>query len=88
MLFRQRRGACPGLVWEPQALRYRCSVVSTPQKVAKEVLPAWLRFAEPGLTRVLAWGARRWIAAGVGCDSNLEVAPSPVGAPHNLEEQP
>jgi hypothetical protein len=88
VLFRQRRGPCPGLVWEPQARLYRCGVLSAPQKVAKVVLPAWLRFAEPALTRTLAWGASRWIAAGVGCDCSLEVVPSPLGAPHNLEKQP
>ena len=88
VLFRQRRGACPGLVWESQARLYRCGVVSAPQKVAKEVLPAWLLLAEPALTQILVWGASRWIAAGVGCDSSLEAVASPVGAPHNLEKQP
>jgi hypothetical protein len=87
-LFRKRRGACPGLLWEPQHKVYRCAVVVQPEKVARMVLPAQMGFAAPLLARTLAWGAKRWIAVGVGCDSALEVVSPKIAVSHDLENQP
>jgi hypothetical protein len=60
----RRHGPCAALRWDDAQQRYRCSMVDTPE-AAWPALPAALR----GPLKRLA---RRWIAAGAGCDSNLE----------------
>jgi len=58
LLSRRRRGPCAALRWDTAARQYRCSAITE---------------APPG-----AWGAlsralaRRWIAAGQGCDADLQ----------------
>ena len=56
----RRRGACRMLRWEAPAQRYRCGAI-----VASAEGHLWLRL----------WNrlARRWIAAGSGCDATLQV---------------
>ncbi len=61
----RRQGACAALRWHDADGRYRCTMVDAPE-AAWPALPAVLR----GPLKRLA---RRWIAAGAGCDSNLEV---------------
>ncbi len=68
----RRHGACTALRWQAGAQRYHCAVLAAPQALWPR-LPALLRPA-------LRWLARRWIAAGVGCDSDLEVAPADPSA--------
>jgi hypothetical protein len=64
LVSRRRHGACSALRWDDGLARYHCAVVAAPQSL-------WPRL--PGLLRApLAWLARRWIAAGAGCDSNLD----------------
>lgn len=63
LVSRRRRGACAALVWEPEDHRYRCGVVSAPQRYIR---PRWLALW-------LEHSARRLIAAGEGCDCNLSV---------------
>jgi len=87
-LFRKRRGACAALFWEPQQKVYRCGVVVRLETVARLVLPRWMGFAAPVLARALAWGAKRWIAVGVGCDSTLEAALPKIAQSPDLENQP
>jgi hypothetical protein len=65
LISRRRHGACMALRWDEGETRYRCGVVSEPA----EMLGRRWRWAAPWLSRV----ARRWIAAGHGCDSTLEV---------------
>ena len=77
LLFRQRAGACPALRWEESARQYRCGAVSDPLNVAAAALPVRLQFVAPILAGVLRRSASRWVAAGTGCDSNLEAAASP-----------
>ncbi len=60
-------GACAALQWEDAQARYVCGAISQPADVLS---PRW-RWAAPWLGR---W-ARRWVAAGIGCDSTLEVQP-------------
>ncbi len=67
VLSRRRTGACTALRWDPAALQYRCGAISD----AASVLPRAWRWSAPLLRRL----ARRWIAAGIGCDSTLTVAP-------------
>ncbi len=68
----RRHGACAALRWHSAEQRYHCAVLATPQALWPR-LPALLR---PALRRL----ARRWIAAGAGCDSDLEVAPAAPNA--------
>ena len=68
----RRHGACTALRWQAGAQRYDCAVLAAPQALWPH-LPALLRPA-------LRWLARRWIAAGAGCDSDLEVAPADPSA--------
>ena len=64
VISRRRTGACAALLWSDADGRYLCGAVSRPEAV----LPRVLRFAAPLLSRL----ARRWIAAGSGCDARLE----------------
>jgi hypothetical protein len=66
VLSRRRTGACAALRWSDSEQCYRCGALSAP----REVLPYWLNPAAPLFARL----ARRWIAAGTGCDSLVEVA--------------
>jgi hypothetical protein len=62
----RRHGACAALRWHDAEHRYRCTMVDAPE-AAWPRLPVALR----GPLKRLA---RRWIAAGAGCDSSLEIA--------------
>ena len=53
----KRHGACTALRWDDGERRYTCGLLSPVHR------PAWLP----------AWWVRRVIAAGIGCDSDLEV---------------
>jgi hypothetical protein len=67
---RRRQGACAALLWRADEGRYACGVLDDPGR--------WL----PGLPSVLARRlARRWIAAGRGCDCDLEPAPATAEPP-------
>ena len=65
----RRHGACAALRWDDGASRYLCTVVADPGA-------QW-----PGLPRPLRPAlqalARRWIAAGAGCDCDAEVGAAP-----------
>ena len=63
---RRRRGRCAALAWDEARSLYRCGLLTQPARH----LPGPLRGLAPWLTR---W-ARRWIAAGRGCDSEVQVA--------------
>lgn len=60
----QRRGACRALRWYDEERRYRCGALAEP----RSLLPAALEWTAPLLARL----ARRYIAAGIGCDSSLQ----------------
>ena len=61
----RRTGACAALRWDATQTRYLCGAISHSADVLG---PRW-RWAAPVLGR---W-ARRWVAAGIGCDAALEV---------------
>lgn len=66
----RRRGKCAALRWSAEQSIYRCGAVTEPAQVLG---PRWA-WAAPWLGRL----ARRWIAAGVGCDAQLTAeAPPP-----------
>ncbi len=69
ILSRRRYGACAALRWEGG--RYSCGALTAPAEVLHAAWPSrWLRpFVLPLLRRL----ARRWIAAGQGCDCSLQV---------------
>ena len=64
VISRRRHGACAALRWDAEASRYWCGALHEPVAL----LPAWASVAAPLLGRL----ARRWIAAGVGCDAHLQ----------------
>lgn len=61
LLSRRRRGACAALQWSDAEGRYACGALAEPTR--------WLPWLSARPARALA---RRWIAAGRGCDSTLE----------------
>lgn len=63
VLSRRLRGACKALRWDAASARYRCAVVQEPGTYLGWLPAAWARRL-----------ALRWIAAGSGCDSDVEVA--------------
>lgn len=65
VISRKRTGACSALRWDDAAALYRCGALSD----TASVLGPRCRWAAPLLRRL----ARRWIAAGVGCDASLQV---------------
>lgn len=65
LVSRRRHGACSALLWDEDQARYRCAMVAG----ARSLWPALPRPAEALLQRL----ARRWIAAGAGCDCEAEV---------------
>jgi hypothetical protein len=62
VLSRRRRGACRALQWHAETSRYRCGLLAEPT--------AWVPLLPAAWTQALA---ARWIAAGQGCDADLEV---------------
>lgn len=66
LLSRRRRGACVALEWHEADTRYRCGALVSPAR--------WLPWLPAPLARALA---RRWIAAGRGCDAEFEPLPAP-----------
>lgn len=68
----KRQGACAALRWLPQERQYRCGAVMAPKEVLQHALPRPLQAMARPLATVLAPLARRWIAAGQGCDSTVQ----------------
>ena len=78
VLSRCRHGACRALQWDEAQGQYRCGVLAQPQAWWPDALPvSWARAL-----------ARRWIAAGFGCDSNLQTSPAPADSPKAAAEVP
>ncbi|MFO1251520.1 MAG: hypothetical protein U1E77_10410 [Inhella sp.] len=65
---RRRHGECAALEWEPTQARYRCGLLRAP---LAHLLGRPAKQAH-ALDRPLRALARRWIAAGSGCDAELE----------------
>jgi len=73
LLSRRRHGACTALRWEDKAGQYRCGALVAPAEVVRAGLPAGWGGVVPVLAPMLRRMAGRWIAAGKGCDSWLQV---------------
>ncbi len=70
LVSRRRTGPCAALLWSDAQQRYLCGMVQEPGAVT-----GWTQSWAVRLQRALA---RRWIAAGVGCDASLQAqVPSP-----------
>ena len=69
LVSRRRSGACQALRWSEADRRYLCGLLADAQQAA----------AERGGWRARLWRAlaRRWIAAGSGCDAEVDVQPDP-----------
>lgn len=65
LVSRRRNGACSALAWSQEQAIYRCGLVDEPAAH----LPSGLRAAAPLVARI----AKRFIAAGIGCDCTLRV---------------
>ena len=65
----RRHGECAALVWRDDDDRYACGVLDDPGR--------WLPWLPTAMSQRLA---RRWIAAGQGCDCSFEVDPAPADA--------
>ena len=70
VISRKRRGACTALRWDEEKQLYRCGALTDTEALLG---PRW-RWLAPGLKRL----ARRWIAAGVGCDAALDATRAPI----------
>jgi len=68
----QRHGACAAVRWSAEAGQYRCGALTACLEVLQNSLPKPLRRLAPWLAPVLSRLAKRWIAAGLGCDSTVE----------------
>ena len=63
-----RSGPCRAVRWQDAGQRYACGAIVDPIGV----LPRWLHWVGRPMAEGLARLARRWVAAGQGCDSSLE----------------
>lgn len=84
----KRQGSCRALQWSAPDCQYRCGMLVQPARYLG--LPRLAPGAWPN--RLIARWARRMIAAGIGCDAELEVetesaignaAPSPHPSAHS-----
>ncbi|MBM5571913.1 MULTISPECIES: hypothetical protein [Deefgea] len=62
LISRKRHGRCDALLWDDAQTRYVCGMATQPK--------AYLAVNWTWLNRRLSRWAKRWIAAGVGCDSH------------------
>jgi hypothetical protein len=65
LVSRRTRGACAALVWMDEDSRYRCGLIAYPAKY----LPHGWRWAAAMFKGI----AYRYVSAGTGCDSSVEV---------------
>lgn len=77
VLSRKREGACVAVRWSASERQYRCGAITAPREVLQLALPTGLRWLSPAVGRLVGRLARRWVAAGSGCDSNLQALPPP-----------
>lgn len=70
----KRKGACGALVWNGDRARYECGALVAPHQLVQAWLPRRMHWLVPPLVGMLRRMGGRWIAAGIGCDSDLEPA--------------
>ena len=67
LVSRRRTGPCVALRWSDAQQRYLCAMVADPGGATG--------ITRPWAVGALAWLARRWIAAGAGCDASVQAHP-------------
>ena len=72
-----RQGACQTLRWQPGPKLYRCGAIISPKEVLRARLPVYLRGIVVPLAWLLGRLARRWVAAGLGCDCDAKALDYP-----------
>ncbi|WP_431104738.1 hypothetical protein [Roseateles noduli] len=82
----KREGACRALLWSGEDRQYRCGMLVHPTRYVG------LRTLRPDglVNRLIRRYARRMIAAGIGCDADIEptTAPSsPASSPSSPEKR-
>lgn len=87
LLSHRRAGSCAAVRWDAAMNQYRCGAMMDGAAVLRQALPPGLRWLAPAMAPLLSRLARRWIAAGQGCDSDLEVQ-SPASRQSDRQSQP
>ncbi|MCV2363795.1 hypothetical protein LNV23_10065 [Paucibacter sp. DJ1R-11] len=85
LVSRKRQGRCNALRWSAEERRYVCGMLSTPWRHLGATRP-WANDAARRRNRLLARLCRRWIAAGVGCDADLEAEAAPTSGQATTNE--
>jgi hypothetical protein len=65
VVFLQRSGPCPALIWEGEAKRYWCGMILKPE--------AYISILPGAITRKLSPLFARWVAADIACDSDATI---------------
>ncbi|MCV2366758.1 hypothetical protein [Roseateles oligotrophus] len=68
LVSRRRQGSCCALLWSDPDRRYVCGMLIAPLQVL-----GWRGAATGRLSKLLTRISARWIAAGIGCDSSLQI---------------
>jgi hypothetical protein len=68
LISRSRLGPCKALIWVAERKQYRCGVLGDGDNSKGLFFVAWARLRK--------WMFGRWIAAGKGCDCDLQVSQS------------
>ena len=74
LLSGRRSGACSALRWQPASLQYRCGAITSAHEVLCARLPKVTHGTVLHCAALLARLARRWVAAGAGCDCDAPCA--------------
>ena len=72
LLCGSRGGPCAALRWQSTGLVYRCGAITDATEVLRERLPKAGRIGAAPLGWLLERLAPRWVAAGVGCDCEVD----------------
>lgn len=82
----KREGACRALQWSGEDQQYRCGMLVHPTRYV-----GWRTLRPDGLVnRLIRRYARRMIAAGIGCDADIEPTTAPsstVSSPSSPEKR-
>ena len=81
LLSGRRSGECLALRWQPTSRLYRCGAITSAAEVVQASLPRFALGAVPLLTWLLGRVARRWVAAGIGCDCDVQSPVATLGLP-------
>jgi hypothetical protein len=68
-----RHGECQALRWQAHTMLYRCGAITSSREVVSQSVPKWMVWCVPVLSALLGRWAQRWVAAGVGCDCDVEL---------------